>query len=246
MLAATYHVTIERHEVGPIPALTFQCGASTACPLVFALHGLTSRKERHLELCLRLADAGFRACSFDVRSHGERRDETSSVLFGDRYTPEFAFAFAETVFATIEDMGTLASYFGAERYAVVGHSMGGFIALHSALADPRVAAVANVSGAIDVSPLLAGATPEFAELLRRADVAARAEHLAPRPVLLSHGEEDQTVPVHGANRLAAALKTAYGDDAGRVTLRLYPEFGHEFRPQLAADAVEWLVANFAG
>lgn len=247
MLTATYSVTIERHEWEDVPALTFQKNPSNGTSdktnglLVFALHGLTSRKERHLDLCLRLAEAGFRACSFDARSHGERRDEDSSVLSGNRQDPAFLQAFARTVIGTVQDIVGLASYFGASHYAIVGHSMGGFIAMQTAIYDARASAVVNISGSLSVgnstSPDM---PPDYTEMAARADVAARTNELVPRPILLLHGELDETVPIAGAYRLYNALKATYGAVSENARLIVYPEYGHDFQPAMAQDAVDWL------
>lgn len=236
MLTAAYTVRIERHEVGDggLAALSFS--TRDGAPLVFVLHGMLSRKERHLDLCLRLADAGFRAVAFDAPNHGERTTSLTTALYGDRQSAEFLAAFIPTVTGAVADVATLAGYFGAERYGVVGHSMGGYEAIHCALADPRAAAVVNVSGSI-VSEEGAVTTAEMAEVVRAGDILARAAELRPRPVLLLHGDADETVPVAGARRLYAALTAAYADVPDAVALQEFAGWGHDWRPEMADAAV---------
>ncbi|MDX1935440.1 MAG: alpha/beta fold hydrolase [Capsulimonadales bacterium] len=249
MLAATYRVTIERHEVGEIPALVYRSVEEERSdpPFVFVIHGLASRKERHLDLCLRLTDAGFRACAFDVAGHGERRADDTDLLFGPRSAPGFAGAFLRTVVASVAELRQLADYFELTRGAVVGHSMGGYIALQAALNDPRIEAVVNIAGSIDTArfPVAEEASAEVRELSARADVVARAAEFAPRPVLLIHGEQDETVPFTGAERLYAALRDAYGDASGRVSLKRYPGLTHrDFPPAMARAATDWLATDW--
>lgn len=240
MQVASYRVTIERHQVGDIPAFLYWSeGTPGDAPLISVLHGLTSRKERHLDLCLRIAEAGFRACALDARFHGDRRTEELSVLSGDRTVPEFLPTFARTVAGTVKDIMTLADYFGATMYGIVGHSMGGYIALQAALADPRIAALVCISGVLDVTLVPdAARTPESAPLLAQADVHARATELADRPVLLLHGEADVVVPVIGARRLRDLLPSA--------SFVEYPGIGHEFLTAMAEASVDFLRQHLGG
>lgn len=252
MLAAAYHVQIERHEVGTegLVALRFtraDAEQDHSRPLVFVLHGLLSRKERHLDLCLRLAQAGFAAVALDAPHHGDRSDEQTSSLYGDRTALAFLLTFADAVQGAVRDIQILADYFKATRYGLVGHSMGGYTAVHAAMADKRAAAVVNVSGAIEVdaasSPavrMLVASSPQVASLLASANLAGRAGELYPRPVLLLHGDADETVPVAGARRLHQALQTAYAQTPDGVTLREFAGAGHEFRPEMADAAVQFL------
>jgi uncharacterized protein len=239
MQVAAYHVRIERHQVGEIPALLFRAeGTAEDAPLVFALHGLTSRKERHLDLCLRLAEAGFRACAPDARSHGERRSEDSAILSGDRTHPDFLPVFSRAVAGTVEDVMRLAGYFGGEQYGIVGHSMGGYIALHTALADARAAVLVSIAGVLDVSQIpRAFLPPEVAALVNEADVHGRASEFGNRPLLLLHGDADIVVPVSGSRRLREM----------HSSLRLveYPGIGHEFLPAMAEESVAFLSEHFA-
>jgi alpha-beta hydrolase superfamily lysophospholipase len=244
MTTAAYEVRIERHEVGEMPVWAFTSNPPPAHPpLVVVLHGLNSRKERHLDLCLRLADAGFRAAALDARSHGDRNDADTDALRQGWTTPEFGAAFARAVAGTAEDVATLATYFGASEYAVIGHSMGGYIATLAALADARASVVVNIAGSLDVAALSedGGKTADT----RKWDPAARAAELYPRAVLLLHGEVDKTVPVRGAHRLNRALAAAYAANPERAVFIEYAGVGHELPPQMAEEAVAWVRKHLA-
>ncbi len=230
--AAVYRATFERLDVRGIPVwrVTSQ---SVEGPAVIVLHGLTSRKERHLELCLELAEAGFRAWMVDLRSHGERRDADSLILRGARTAPEFGPAFVRCSAGSAEDIVGLADDLGVERYGIIGHSFGGYIALQTALRDQRAAVIVNISGSIDAS----GSLPNG---LAAHNIVSHAHSLAPRPILLLHGTEDHDVPITGARTFHAAFTRAYGPDSERTRLIEYPGTGHELLPEMRSTAIDWM------
>lgn len=242
-------VRIEKHRVGEgLVVLTFSAedDAATKRPLVFVQHGLGSRKERHLDLCLRLAEAGFTACSLDARFHGDRATREMRGLLSDVYAAPFLEAFAETIRGTVEDIAAAATYFGARSYGVIGHSMGGFIALQTALADPRVSCVVSIAGALVLTPPPGAAyPPEAAEAMRRGDLVERAPGFWPRPVLLLHGTDDETVPLVGSIRFREALTPFYAAKPERMRLVEYPGAGHELTPEMATEAVAWMQEYYA-
>ena len=191
-------------------------------PLVLVQHGLGSRKERHLELCVRLAEAGFRACTVDAAFHGERRTNgpEEAALAGSRDAAAFPGAFAACVDRTVEDLSEFAQGLTDKPWALVGHSMGGFIALTAARRLENLTRIVVIAGAIE---------PEFAP--ERSPVQNAGE-LAPTQVLLLHGDADPLVPFAGAERLDAALLSS--------RLVAYPGGGHDLTGQMITDAVEWL------
>lgn len=229
---AAYRTTIEKFDIQGIPVWRFTALPGDRPPVI-VLHGLTSRKERHLELCLELAEAGFSAWILDLRSHGDRRDEDSAALRGSRSAPEFIPPFVRCVAGSAEDVAAIADVLGMERYGIIGHSLGGFVALQTALRDARAAAVVNISGSIDASGSLPGGPT-----LR--DIPANARKFAPRPLLLLHGTEDRDVPIAGARKFHAAFRHAYGADADRARLIEYPDVHHELLPEMRTAAVDWM------
>lgn len=216
----------------------------TPRPLVFVAHGLLSRKERHIELCLDLARAGFLACTLDARHHGERATPEAEAGLSGEMNAAFLAAFAEAVVGTVEDLGTLADYFERDRYGVVGHSMGGFIALKAAVTDPRAAVIVSIAGNPDWAGLVppgARLTPEQRAWLLRESPLALRDRFRPRPLLLLHGNPDEVVPVYGARALHAALRPRYdAEDPSRLALIEYPGAGHALLPDMAARAVDWI------
>ena len=110
------------------------------------------------------------------------------------------------------------------RLAVAGHSLGGWAAILSAAADPRLRAVAVLGAAVDLGALdmdasqieheftrfLATTPAEFArqreEVIARLDPLDAVRSITPRPLLIVHGTEDRWVPVEQARRLHAQAR----------------------------------------
>lgn len=229
---AAYRATIEKFEAPGIPIWRFTA-SSEESPSVIVLHGLTSRKERHLELCLQLAEAGFPTWAFDLRSHGDRRDADSATLRGSRKVPEFIPAFVRCASGSAEDVALVADFLGLDRYGIIGHSLGGYVALQAALRDPRAEVMVNISGSIDA----AGSLPNGPTLY---DIPTHAGDLCPRPVLLLHGTSDDEVPLAGAQKFHAAFTQAYGPNTEHTRLITYPSVGHELLSEMRTAAVEWM------
>ena len=245
MTTQTQTVTIERHDWDDdLSAITFaSADADTPhLPLAFMLHGLNSRRERHLTTALDLAAAGFRAVLVDARFHGDRWDSHHTpALYHDRHSLDFLVSFVQVVQGTAADIARVASDLGGGKYGVIGHSMGGLIALQTALVDPNVAAVANIAGSIEMRPP-PGITlpPALLALAQPVDPFGRAGEFFPAATLLLHGADDDTVPVEWAKRLFALMRPSYTPDPDRLKLEVFEGIGHEYTPAMAHDAVAWL------
>ena len=106
------------------------------------------------------------------------------------------------------------------RIAVVGHSLGGWAAIVTAAAEPRLRAVAvygaapRLGAALALGPdqieqeftrFLATTPGEFAaqrdEAAARMDALDAVAAISPRPLLIVHGTEDRWVPVEQAREL---------------------------------------------
>ena len=248
-------VRIEKHQAPDgISCLTFadeNASARRAPPLVFVVHGLLSRKERHSELCLALAYAGFTACALDARSHGERTTPEGLARLSGALGMDFLWAFADAVIGTAADLPLVADYLGHDDYGVIGHSMGGYVALRAGASDERVRAIVSVAGNPDWSLLPQGngdgtdgpfLPPEVAELALRESPLGQAARFFPRPLLMLHGDVDTVVPIAGHRALYAALRPRYDDAENRDRLSLieYPGVGHDWLPDMAERAVAWM------
>ncbi len=229
-----------------IPVWTFAPPDRDAAdlPLVFLVHGMNGRKESQFEMGLRLANAGFLACALDARHHGERVNEAIRAALASGLGPDFARAFGEVVIGTALEMGAIAESLGRERYGVIGHSMGGYIALQAGASDPNAAVIVSIAGspdwslAPDGSPVPPHLLPERA---RTGSPLAHADAFYPRPLLLLHGDSDPAVSILGPRALHARLASGpYQDAPDRLALVEYPGVGHEWLPDMGARAIEWM------
>jgi dipeptidyl aminopeptidase/acylaminoacyl peptidase len=228
-------------------------------PAAVLLHGFPGN-ERNLDLAQAMRRAGWAVLFFHYRgAWGSEGD--------------FSFTHA------LEDVGAAVALLRSEgftdahdisstRVALVGHSMGGFIALHSGSRLPDVACVASMAGAnLGLMGQLAGNDPAAADATARrlegwrgpvrgtsgerlvAEVAAHAEEfdtrrdapaLASRTLLLVAGGRDVVTPpdVHHAP-LVAALADAGAPRVRAVTLDTDHAFSDR-RIALAHLLVDWL------
>jgi pimeloyl-ACP methyl ester carboxylesterase len=188
------------------------------------VHGWGRNVDRVLPFVRELHEADYDLLAFDARSHGSsENDGTANML-----------KFSEDIRAALDE----AERRGArtDRLGVLGLSVGGAAALHAAAHDRRIRAVVTVGAfanpgdlmrvelrAKRVPALLVPAVLRYAEY----SIGARLDEIAPEhqiaaisaPVLLVHGEDDATVPVAHARRLAAA-------GGGSVRLLMLPGRGH--------------------
>jgi acetyl esterase/lipase len=149
--------------------------------------------------------------------------------------------------------------FVPDPVAVLGHSSGAQLAALSVLAvddyspscgSPAVRpdALVGLSGPYDISQLpdvaaaLLGSSPsDDPEAWSDANPVERADLRPDVPVLLLHGEADETVPVAFTTEFAQAL-----EDAGHpTTVQIVPRADHEtiYQADVAGDrTAEWLVS----
>ena len=210
-------------------------------PTVLLLHGCPGL-EKNLDLAVRLRDAGWNAMAFHYRGCWG-----SAGRYDLRTIPR--------------DVTVAVDYLArcprvdAGRIAVLGHSLGGWAALVSAAADPRLRAVAVYGAAArlgaslqlsrdqvdaEFTRFLATTPEEFAaqrdDVVERMDGLEAAAAVGPRPLLVVHGTQDLWVPVAQARELAARAGSScrYVEVAGA---------NHAFawhRAELADLIVDWL------
>ena len=179
-------------------------------PAVVICHGIGSRKESHGAFAGWMAQHGFAALCFDFRGHGESQGQLDEHALDDvRAAIDFVAARPEV---------------DPARLAVRGSSMGGMLALHAAVDDARVRAIAAIAPAVE------SATADWIEsgwlqqLLERENLSARVEVasfarylrsrntraeialLAPHAVLLVHCKGDELIPYRSSEELFALAR----------------------------------------
>jgi Dipeptidyl aminopeptidases/acylaminoacyl-peptidases len=193
---------------------------------VALLHGWGGNAEMMLPLAPRLHRAGYAVLLFDARCHGRSDPDSFASL------PRFA-----------EDLEHALDWLAQQpavdptRLAALGHSVGAGAALLAASRSHRLAAVISVSAFSHPETMMRRFLasrriphhPLGRYILRHVEdtIGYRFDDIAPVhtirqvqcPVLLVHGEEDETVPMEEAYAIR---------DAGKnVTLHLLPGSGHD-------------------
>jgi uncharacterized protein len=191
-------------------------------PAVLLLHGYSSRKETMADgIGAPLLRRGIASLSVDLPMHGAR--EAGEAAGAMELMKHWRAARAETALA----VHYLAARpeIDADRLAIVGYSLGSFLALALAAEEPRLRAVVLAAGG-DLPPQL----PKLARMA--VDPPKLARRLNGRPLLMVHGKKDRTVVPDQARRLFEAANEP-------KELRWY-DAGHYLPDDAAADAAQWL------
>jgi carboxymethylenebutenolidase len=175
-------------------------------PAVAALYGSGGGHEGMAEPASLLASQGFAiyVLHYFDRTDTEHVSDKATIL---RHSP----AWLKTLWDTLNYIEKQPQV-DPERIALLGFSLGAYLALTFAAFDSRVKAVVEFFG---------GLPREVRPFLRRLC-----------PVLILHGEADRTVPVQEAYDLKALLerkKIAH-------EIQIYPDAGHGFSGETWRDA----------
>jgi non-heme chloroperoxidase len=110
-------VSLPSHDGGSIRCLSVGRG-----PTLLLAHGYLLDLSLWRPLLGRLASAGYRVVTFDQRGHAGSREGREGCC----------------VSAAVADYATLLQHFGADGATLVGHSMGGFLAIQCCLQHPEL------------------------------------------------------------------------------------------------------------
>lgn len=193
------------------------------------------------ELIDRIAfEAGYPGMTFNFRGTGKSTGDFS--LQG----------WVEDLRAAIDHITRM---LGVRKVVLVGTNTGGSLAICVAADDPRVSAAALLSPRADFddwaehprrfldhareigairTPGFPRSVDEWARAFRRFRPVTAAHRFAPRPLLVMHGEDDDSVPTTDARQLAQAH--------GSAELSLLAGAGHRLRhdPRAVAILLGWL------
>lgn len=203
---------------------------------VVICHGFAMSRHELLDLARALRARGHAVLLFDFRAHGASEGVRSTIGLNEAGDIGAAVAFLR---ARPELAG--------RRIGVAGISMGAAAALMAAARNPEIAAVAADSSFASLHDITAGGLRQiyhlpsffaplivwFGELLTRTRIGLNrpieaVAAIAPRPLLLIHGERDTLVPTENAH----ALHDAAG---GPKELWIVPDLGHASAFLLARD-----------
>jgi len=164
-----------------------------AAPVVLYLHGARWNLTGSASRIERWRKLGFSVLAVDYRGFGQSTDVAP--------TEDYAYEDAEAAW------DYLARLAPASRRFIVGHSLGGAIAVELARRRPEAAGLVleatftSVSDMVDKSPW--GFLPVGLILTQKFDALSRIGEVK-MPVLVTHGTRDSIVPVEMGERLFAA------------------------------------------
>ncbi|MTD14625.1 alpha/beta fold hydrolase [Nakamurella sp. YIM 132087] len=142
--------TLAEHDVGPGIRLRYRTGGQG--PAVVLLHGHPRTHTTWYRVAPALADAGFTVVCPDLRGYGGSSTPTPSVDHAVHSDREMA-----------GDIVALMDALGHQRFAVIGHDRGSYVAYRKALDHPaRVTALA-VLDSVPILEALERADARFAE-----------------------------------------------------------------------------------
>lgn len=231
-IAGGCRVNLEfRTDGDPVPGVLLLPDGTEAAPGALLLHGYSSRKEHLADSVGRgLLGHGIASLAIDLPLHGSRSDPLQAQSMRNPFQ-------IAALWRTALGDGALATrYLAARReingdcLAVVGYSMGAFLAVQLAAGEPQLRAVVLAAGGdLPAGTPLAGVARMVADPLRA------VKRLRGRPLLMIHGRWDSTVRPDQAERLFAAAEEP-------KEIRWW-DAGH-FLPNAAIDdAARWLASR---
>lgn len=215
----TYSLTIEAVDGSQIPAILHRPNRPEPVPCVLLMHGLGGDKDSYaLPMAMAMAPMGIAVMAIDARLHGERAREGEQMLSANLQRAR------DAIINTIIDNRRALDYLDSrddiahDRYMLIGMSMGGIQGAVLAAVDQRIKSVALVVAGGRLDALFLASEHPAAQALRDAgfegEMLSQAlydlepvnfiGHVAPRPLLLINGTQDEIIPAANAETLHQA------------------------------------------
>ncbi len=230
----TYGTTTTLTYIGAendtVPALlVVPAGASSASPVpcVILIHGVGMSKEEMLPIARLLSNVGYASLTIDLPGYGQRSGESrTSFSSADDFAQYLASGFVRAVTDLRRGVDLLDANreIDSTRIGELGLSLGSFVAVDFAAADPRVKAVALIASGGGLTEILGnqashglsygGNQASLIEQLKSSrsahatltsvDPLTYVSEIAPRPILMENGGSDPIVPITAAHALYKA------------------------------------------
>ena len=211
-----------------VPAILMLPDQPRPAPGAVLLHGYSSRKEHMAEgVGGSLLRHGVASLAIDLPLHGTRTDPVQAQAARN---PLALYGIWRTA---LREAALAVKYLGARPevdrgcLAVAGYSLGSFLAVQVAAADPSIRAVVLAAGGD-----LPSGTPLAAVARGIADPLRAVRKLGGRPLLMVHGKGDRTIRPDQAQRLF--------DAAGEPKELRWWSAGHILPPPAIDYAAGWL------
>jgi len=239
-----------------IPILTCQKADNSRKPLVIISHGFTRNKEffKKKGFLRKLAEQGYYAVALDNRLHGERSGLNFKKIVINSFGKVDLFLLRKAIKETADDITQLIDELivleeiDEERIALLGISMGGFIAYRSVVIDARIkVAVPIISSPFwddipgDISVLHdEKRIDEFIRLSKEFQPSEYLDKFYPTAILMQVGDADQHYDIQKVQSFYEDLKETYRNSPDRLDLKIYSNTKHEFKPEMWKQTLLWL------
>ena len=184
-----------------VPGLLIGPESTERVPAALLLHGLSSSKERMSDsIGVALAERGIASLAIDLPLHGAREGNLSAIAAAQPFAIIDQWKLAITDATAALDCLANCEIVDPSRLALVGYSLGAFVALQLAAGDSRVEAIVLAAG---------GDLPEdlpFQGIVRGIADPLKSIRRVNKPVMLINGEQDRTVTAAQARRLHDAAR----------------------------------------
>ncbi|HCJ57858.1 alpha/beta fold hydrolase [Lutispora sp.] len=243
---------ISEVELGGIPCLYVKPSfVINERPAVIYYHGWESNKENNLFLGKVLAFNGFEVILPDALHHGRRgalKSYNAEALKSYFWRVIFN---SVTEYKALKEAAAEKLEINPDRLAVIGSSMGGFIAGGVFASNPEIKCLINMNGACawekaemkfkEIDRERQGlADEDQLERIRQYDPWSKKDELYPRPMLLLHGDSDTSISVDIQRYFFEGLKEVYKDMPERLKFIVTPKLNHYKTIGMVEESVIWL------
>lgn len=245
-------LTTKTIELAGIPCLYVKPNFTfKKAPTIIYYHGWSSNKENNFFLGKILAFHGYGVVLPDAIHHGERGAlENYNVEAMKKY-------FWEVIFNSVNEYKSLANAaveklkIDIDSIAVMGNSMGGFIASGVFASNKEIKCLINMNGASawekaenvfkEMDKEKQGAATELQlGKIRQLDPMANKKALYPRPMLLLHGDCDTSISIDVQRYFYNEMKELYKDKADRIKFIETPRLNHYKTVGMMEESIAFL------
>ena len=209
---------------------------------IILYHGWGTDADSYSNLAENITRKGFRVIVPEIIYH-----DTRNVLENHFKKEVIQKYFWKTIVESIEEFDEFTKVLGIQlqKTIVAGSSMGGFIANGIFASSKKLGGLVNINGS--GSFLLS--ERQFRKMDNRPEIPVEEEHMLRKynpverkncnsPVLLMHGDSDQTVPVEGQKEYFKHLTEVEGRKD--VDLLIYEDINHQISLKMLKDLMVWL------
>lgn len=238
-------------KLGEIPCLYIKpYYEDSKSSTVIYYHGWSSKKEKGLFIGEVLALHGYDVIIPDAIYHGDRN------ALGKYNVDALKKYFWDVIFNTVEEYESLIlkaiSLFGTdkENVAVMGSSMGGFIASGVFAANKEIKCLVNMNGACAWEKAESifremdregkgAASPKQRSLIVEYDPLRKKNGLYPRPILMLHGDADTSVSIDIQRYFYDEIKEIYKERPERIKLIESTNLNHYKTTGMLEETLKW-------